>query len=170
MDPRSITEGDCKKAAQHASTVSDVASHNSFSIRFPLSIPASVIPIPSTALPHSSLSSPTRCGSFTSLFLTPSLPSLPANIHTYWVWGFWISPLAYAQTALCANEFLAPQWQVVSHRTAHCTLHAHLCLGSELYCHFGSSHTLCFCSIPSLLHAFTPVRGGWSLCLNASPP
>jgi hypothetical protein len=29
-------------------------------------------------------------------------------------WGFWISPLAYAQLSTAINEFLAPRWQKVN--------------------------------------------------------
>ncbi|KAL3696050.1 hypothetical protein R1sor_010126 [Riccia sorocarpa] len=32
------------------------------------------------------------------------------NIHDYWVWGYWISPLSYAQNAIAVNEFLDPRW------------------------------------------------------------
>ena len=32
------------------------------------------------------------------------------NIHPWWIWGFWISPLAYAQNAVAVNEFLAERW------------------------------------------------------------
>ncbi|MCO5582935.1 hypothetical protein L7F22_036838 [Adiantum nelumboides] len=33
------------------------------------------------------------------------------NIHPWWVWAFWISPLSYAQNAIAVNEFLAPRWK-----------------------------------------------------------
>jgi hypothetical protein len=32
------------------------------------------------------------------------------NIHPWWIWGYWISPLSYAQNAISVNEFLAPRW------------------------------------------------------------
>ncbi|KAG0616226.1 hypothetical protein M758_5G099800 [Ceratodon purpureus] len=32
------------------------------------------------------------------------------NIHPWWIWGFWISPLTYAQNAIAVNEFLADRW------------------------------------------------------------
>lgn len=32
------------------------------------------------------------------------------NIHPWWIWGFWISPLSYAQNAIAVNEFLADRW------------------------------------------------------------
>ncbi|CAM6100567.1 unnamed protein product [Calypogeia fissa] len=31
-------------------------------------------------------------------------------IKPWWIWGYWISPLAYAQNAIDVNEFLAPEW------------------------------------------------------------
>ncbi|KAI8541805.1 hypothetical protein RHMOL_Rhmol08G0090400 [Rhododendron molle] len=41
-------------------------------------------------------------------FLIPQ-PSLP----TWLKWGFWVSPLAYAEIGASVNEFLAPRWQKV---------------------------------------------------------
>ncbi|GLT42708.1 hypothetical protein SLA2020_166940 [Shorea laevis] len=38
------------------------------------------------------------------------LESLPTWIK----WGFWISPMAYAEIGISLNEFLAPRWQKVS--------------------------------------------------------
>ncbi|GJP34732.1 hypothetical protein CLOM_g19168, partial [Closterium sp. NIES-68] len=35
-----------------------------------------------------------------------------ADIHSVWVWLYWLSPLMYAQTAISVNEFLAPRWNV----------------------------------------------------------
>ncbi|KAL3676895.1 hypothetical protein R1sor_026843 [Riccia sorocarpa] len=32
-------------------------------------------------------------------------------IEPWWIWGYWVSPLSYAQNAAEVNEFLAPQWQ-----------------------------------------------------------
>ncbi|BBN19277.1 ATP-binding cassette, subfamily G (WHITE), member 2, PDR [Marchantia polymorpha subsp. ruderalis] len=32
------------------------------------------------------------------------------SIKPWWIWGYWISPLSYAQNAVDVNEFLAPQW------------------------------------------------------------
>ncbi|KAJ6940744.1 hypothetical protein NC651_006771 [Populus alba x Populus x berolinensis] len=37
-------------------------------------------------------------------------PSLPSWLR----WGFWLSPLAYAEIGVSLNEFLAPRWQKVS--------------------------------------------------------
>ncbi|KAH7833546.1 hypothetical protein Vadar_007445 [Vaccinium darrowii] len=39
-------------------------------------------------------------------FILPK-PYLP----TWLKWGFWVSPLAYAEIGLAVNEFLAPRWQ-----------------------------------------------------------
>jgi hypothetical protein len=34
-----------------------------------------------------------------------------ADIKPWWVWGYWISPLSYAQNAIAVNEFTAPRWR-----------------------------------------------------------
>jgi hypothetical protein len=36
------------------------------------------------------------------------------QIKPWWIWGYWSSPLAYAQTSITVNEFLAPRWMKVS--------------------------------------------------------
>ncbi|GLJ44167.1 hypothetical protein SUGI_0921640 [Cryptomeria japonica] len=33
------------------------------------------------------------------------------SIKGWWIWGYWISPLMYAQNAISANEFLGDRWQ-----------------------------------------------------------
>ncbi|XP_010533198.1 PREDICTED: ABC transporter G family member 32 [Tarenaya hassleriana] len=33
------------------------------------------------------------------------------SIPTWWIWGYWISPLMYAQNAVAVNEFLGHSWQ-----------------------------------------------------------
>ncbi|KAJ4757004.1 ABC transporter G family member 36 [Rhynchospora pubera] len=35
------------------------------------------------------------------------------DIKGWWIWGYWISPLAYAQNALSVNEFLGHNWNKV---------------------------------------------------------
>jgi ABC-type multidrug transport system permease subunit len=35
------------------------------------------------------------------------------QIKPWWIWGYWSSPLAYAQTSITVNEFLAPRWMKV---------------------------------------------------------
>ncbi|MCO5572637.1 hypothetical protein L7F22_026395 [Adiantum nelumboides] len=32
------------------------------------------------------------------------------NLSKWWSWGYWLSPLTYAQNAITMNEFLAPRW------------------------------------------------------------
>ncbi|KAH9293069.1 hypothetical protein KI387_041723 [Taxus chinensis] len=32
------------------------------------------------------------------------------DIKSWWIWGYWISPLMYAQNGIAANEFLASRW------------------------------------------------------------
>ncbi|XP_010273227.1 PREDICTED: ABC transporter G family member 39-like [Nelumbo nucifera] len=32
------------------------------------------------------------------------------DIHKWWLWGYWVSPLMYAQNAVAVNEFLASRW------------------------------------------------------------
>lgn len=36
------------------------------------------------------------------------------KIPDWWIWGFWISPLSYAQNAIAVNEFLADRWRIPS--------------------------------------------------------
>lgn len=36
------------------------------------------------------------------------------DIHPWWIWGYWISPLAYGENAVAVNEFTASRWQIVS--------------------------------------------------------
>jgi hypothetical protein len=42
-------------------------------------------------------------------FLSPSAD----NIKKWWIWGYWSSPLMYAQNAIANNEFLGHSWQMV---------------------------------------------------------
>ncbi|XP_020209924.2 ABC transporter G family member 40-like [Cajanus cajan] len=35
------------------------------------------------------------------------------DIKSWWIWGFWISPLMYGQNALMVNEFLGNSWHNV---------------------------------------------------------
>lgn len=37
------------------------------------------------------------------------------KIKSWWIWGYWGSPLAYAENAITVNEFLAPRWATVSY-------------------------------------------------------
>ncbi|CAK9229936.1 unnamed protein product [Sphagnum troendelagicum] len=55
-------------------------------------------------------------GSFALLvvFLLGGFVLARQDIHPWWIWGYWISPLSYAQNALGVNEFLAPRWKANS--------------------------------------------------------
>ncbi|KAF9591171.1 hypothetical protein IFM89_002126, partial [Coptis chinensis] len=46
---------------------------------------------------------------------SPEPESLITGMVEVAKWGFWISPLAYAEMGIYANEFLAPRWNKVSH-------------------------------------------------------
>ncbi|CAN1121568.1 Pleiotropic drug resistance protein 1 [Linum perenne] len=35
------------------------------------------------------------------------------NIKKWWIWGYWISPMMYAQNAIVANEFLGDSWRKI---------------------------------------------------------
>ncbi|WVZ64594.1 hypothetical protein U9M48_014089 [Paspalum notatum var. saurae] len=35
------------------------------------------------------------------------------NVKKWWIWGYWISPLMYAQNAISVNEFLGNSWNKV---------------------------------------------------------
>ncbi|XP_020223730.1 pleiotropic drug resistance protein 1 isoform X2 [Cajanus cajan] len=37
------------------------------------------------------------------------------HIKSWWIWGYWISPLMYAQNALVVNEFLSNSWHNATH-------------------------------------------------------
>ncbi|KQJ93977.1 hypothetical protein BRADI_3g07850v3 [Brachypodium distachyon] len=39
------------------------------------------------------------------------------NIKSWWIWGYWCSPLMYAQNAIAVNEFLGNSWRMVVDRT-----------------------------------------------------
>jgi ABC-type multidrug transport system permease subunit len=36
------------------------------------------------------------------------------DVKKWWIWGYWISPLSYAQNAISTNEFLGRSWNKVS--------------------------------------------------------
>uniref|UniRef100_A0A6V7QPR8 ABC transporter domain-containing protein n=1 Tax=Ananas comosus var. bracteatus TaxID=296719 RepID=A0A6V7QPR8_ANACO len=40
------------------------------------------------------------------------------DIKKWWIWGYWSSPLMYAQNAVAVNEFLGHSWQKVVNATA----------------------------------------------------
>jgi ABC-type multidrug transport system permease subunit len=35
------------------------------------------------------------------------------QIKPWWIWGYWCSPLSYAESSITVNEFLAPRWAKV---------------------------------------------------------
>ncbi|GJN13495.1 hypothetical protein PR202_gb00205 [Eleusine coracana subsp. coracana] len=35
------------------------------------------------------------------------------NVKKWWIWGYWISPLMYAQNAIAVNEFLGHSWNKI---------------------------------------------------------
>jgi hypothetical protein len=35
------------------------------------------------------------------------------DIKGWWIWGYWLSPLSYAQNGVAVNEFLAARWKKV---------------------------------------------------------
>uniref|UniRef100_A0A6V7QUP9 ABC transporter domain-containing protein n=1 Tax=Ananas comosus var. bracteatus TaxID=296719 RepID=A0A6V7QUP9_ANACO len=39
------------------------------------------------------------------------------KIRNWWIWGYWISPLMYAQTAISVNEFLGHKWRHIDPAT-----------------------------------------------------
>ncbi|XP_068652846.1 ABC transporter G family member 39-like [Aristolochia californica] len=41
------------------------------------------------------------------------------DIHSWWIWGYWVSPLMYGQNAIAVNEFLASRWREVSLTQTH---------------------------------------------------
>jgi hypothetical protein len=51
-------------------------------------------------------------GSFSILIfmLTGGFILARENVKKWWIWGYWISPLMYAQNALSVNEFLGHSW------------------------------------------------------------
>ncbi|KAK1602663.1 hypothetical protein QYE76_027183 [Lolium multiflorum] len=54
-------------------------------------------------------------GSFSILIfmLTGGFILARENVKKWWIWGYWISPLMYAQNALSVNEFLSNSWNKI---------------------------------------------------------
>lgn len=52
------------------------------------------------------------------------------KIKPWWVWGYWSSPITYAETAISVNEFLAPRWATE-------TLNSTITLGHKVMHNFG---------------------------------
>ena len=40
--------------------------------------------------------------------------NLTDHIPRWWIWGYWVSPLMYAQNAASVNEFLGNSWDKVT--------------------------------------------------------
>ena len=40
--------------------------------------------------------------------------NLTDRIPSWWIWGYWVSPLMYAQNAASVNEFLGNSWDKVT--------------------------------------------------------
>jgi ABC-type multidrug transport system permease subunit len=61
----------------------------------------------------------TTGGSFILLIISMLVGFIMAytQIKIWWIWGYWSSPLAYAQTSITVNEFLAPRWMKVGSTT-----------------------------------------------------
>jgi hypothetical protein len=60
------------------------------------------------------------------------------EIHPWWIWGYWASPLAYGVRAISVNEFLAPRWRTLN---PHPGVHdSHLTLGMKVLQGFGIQH------------------------------
>lgn len=36
------------------------------------------------------------------------------DVKKWWLWGYWVSPMMYAQNAIAVNEFLGENWRHVS--------------------------------------------------------
>ena len=47
------------------------------------------------------------------LLLLISLHTPTENIKKWWIWGYWMSPMMYAQNAIVVNEFLGKSWRHV---------------------------------------------------------
>jgi hypothetical protein len=50
---------------------------------------------------------------FTYLLVCFAFLLLLDSIPIWWLWGYWISPMMYAQNAISVNEFLGHSWQKV---------------------------------------------------------
>ncbi|XP_019426185.1 PREDICTED: pleiotropic drug resistance protein 1-like isoform X1 [Lupinus angustifolius] len=54
----------------------------------------------------------TLCSTLTVLICFLCLMTID-NIKSWWLWGFWISPMMYGQNAIVINEFLGKKWRHV---------------------------------------------------------
>ena len=56
------------------------------------------------------------------LMLVSLLLTATENIKKWWIWGYWMSPMMYAQNAIVVNEFLGKSWRHVISWISHCNL------------------------------------------------
>ncbi|KAL1818654.1 hypothetical protein ACET3Z_013523 [Daucus carota] len=56
-----------------------------------------------------------KCGSFALLilFALGGFVLSRDNVHVWWIWGYWLSPMMYGMNAIAVNEFLGHQWNRV---------------------------------------------------------
>jgi ABC-type multidrug transport system ATPase subunit/ABC-type multidrug transport system permease subunit len=54
------------------------------------------------------------------------------HIRPWWIWGYWCSPLAYAESSITVNEFLAPRWAKPIANSAH-TLGQQILINSGVF-------------------------------------
>lgn len=52
--------------------------------------------------------------SFKVTLCTLTSPNVTDSIPKWWIWGYWVSPLMYAQNAASVNEFLGNSWHKVA--------------------------------------------------------
>lgn len=50
------------------------------------------------------------------------------NVKKWWIWGYWSSPLMYAQNAIVVNEFLGKSWSKVSSRIVYLNVCISVCV------------------------------------------
>ena len=62
------------------------------------------------------LCSSSQCSFFINQCI--SLFRLAEKIKKWWIWGYWISPMMYAQNAISVNEMLGHSWDKILNSTA----------------------------------------------------
>jgi len=63
-----------------------------------------------------SLCNSLQCGFFINQYFFVS--RLAEKIKKWWIWGYWISPMMYAQNAISVNEMLGHSWDKILNSTA----------------------------------------------------
>ncbi|KAL5701728.1 transcription factor [Ranunculus cassubicifolius] len=56
------------------------------------------------------VTSATACVLFSFVMVLGGFVLSRDDVGKWWIWGYWISPMMYAQNALAVNEFLGKQW------------------------------------------------------------